>query len=166
MIRKLHPNFQFDRLQDISPEFLKCEGIGGLLLDLDNTVSPWNNISISKEVISWFEEIKDAGLKACIISNNRRPYRVSAVAKILDIDYVYNAAKPGKKAYLNGLAAIGTKVSETAVIGDQIFTDIFGGKRLGFRTILVNPLSKREFAGTKVLRLMERLAGREVRYLN
>jgi predicted HAD superfamily phosphohydrolase YqeG len=44
------------------------------------------------------------------------------------------------------------------MIGDQLFTDIVAGNRLGLYTILVNPLGSHEFIGTKVIsRNLERL---------
>jgi predicted HAD superfamily phosphohydrolase YqeG len=42
------------------------------------------------------------------------------------------------------------------VIGDQVFTDVLGGRRAGLYTILVRPRSPREFVGTRLLRALER----------
>jgi hypothetical protein len=164
MIGLLRPEFQYDSLTDIPVEFFLLQGIKGLLLDLDNTIAPWNDKSLTREVMDWFEKIKAAGIKACIVSNNRLPDRVSAVADILEIFYVYKAAKPRKKAFLKGVNTLGMSSEEIAVIGDQLFTDIFGGNRLGIKTILVLPIDEKEFTGTKVLRLMERAVGRKVRF--
>ncbi|NLP44705.1 MAG: YqeG family HAD IIIA-type phosphatase [Peptococcaceae bacterium] len=164
MLGSLRPDFQYHRIQDIKIEDLTSQGIKGLLLDLDNTITPWNDRTVTPEVINWFKKVKEAGLRACIVSNNTLPDRVSAVADILDIMYVYNAAKPSKKAFQMSLDTLGLKSSEVVVIGDQIFTDVFGANRLKIKTVLVSPIDQREFAGTKILRLMERLVGRKVRY--
>ncbi|HZX47205.1 MAG TPA: HAD hydrolase-like protein, partial [Clostridia bacterium] len=69
---------------------------------------------------------------------------------------VYRAGKPRKKAFIRAMATIGKNISNTAVIGDQIFTDIFGGKRLGLYTVLVIPVSEREFFTTRLVRRIER----------
>ncbi|RNC29305.1 MAG: hypothetical protein AWM53_00658 [Candidatus Dichloromethanomonas elyunquensis] len=164
MIGILRPYLQYESLQDIPVRDLLAKGIRGLLLDLDNTVAPWNDKSLTREVKDWFDRIKAAGIKACIVSNNRLPDRVSAVADVLGILYVYKAAKPRKKAFYLGLETLGLKNSEVAVIGDQLFTDVFGGNRLGLMTILVSPIDEKEFAGTKILRLMERMVGRKARF--
>jgi len=166
MIRILRPDFQYDSLPDIPAKELRDKGIKGFLLDLDNTISPWNDRTLTQEVINWFEELKALGLKACIISNNRHPDRVSAIANALEILYVYQAAKPRKSAFLQGLKTLDLNLSEVAVIGDQLFTDVLGGKRMGMKTILVSPIDAREFSGTKILRLMERIVGRKVVYIN
>ncbi|NLI91838.1 MAG: YqeG family HAD IIIA-type phosphatase [Peptococcaceae bacterium] len=164
MIGILRPYLQYESLQDIPVEDLLAKGIRGLLLDLDNTVAPWNDKSLTREVIDWFEKIKKAGIRACIVSNNQRPDRVSAVADVLGIFYVYKASKPRKKAFYSGLDTLGLQSTEVAVIGDQLFTDVFGGNRLGMKTILVSPIDEKEFAGTKVLRFMERIVGRKARF--
>ncbi len=166
MIGILRPDFQYETLHRIPVEDLMAIRIRGLLLDLDNTIAPWDDKSLTSEVIDWFEAIKTAGIKACIVSNNTKPDRVSAVADILGVLYVYNAAKPRKKAFKMGLHTLDLKESEVVVIGDQLFTDVYGGNRLGLKTILVSPIDSREFKGTKVLRFMERLVGRKARYTN
>jgi len=56
-----------------------------------------------------------------------------------------------------------TTPEETVVVGDQIFTDIFGGNRMGLYTVLVSPLSKREFIGTRFMRLAERIVLRKLK---
>lgn len=164
MIGLLRPNFEYESLQNILVEDLLAKGINGLLLDLDNTVTPWNDRTLTEEVIDWFQKLKAGGIKACIVSNNRRPDRVSEVAELLEILYVYNAKKPRSKAFLKGLEVLGIERSAVAVIGDQLFTDVFGGNRIGMQTILVSPINEKEFSGTKVLRFMERLVGRKASF--
>ena len=46
---------------------------------------------------------------------------------------------------------------QVAVVGDQIFTDILGAKRLGLFAILVEPLNENEFFGTKLIRIIEKI---------
>lgn len=55
------------------------------------------------------------------------------------------------------MAILRTQPEQTAVIGDQIFTDILGAKRLGLFAILVKPLSKRELRWTKIMRKFEHM---------
>lgn len=44
------------------------------------------------------------------------------------------------------------------MVGDQLFTDIWGGNRAGIFTILVRPISRQELWGTKnISRRLERL---------
>jgi hypothetical protein len=49
-----------------------------------------------------------------------------------------------------------TKISNSVFIGDQLFTDIWGGNRLGLMTILVKPIVEREEWITKIKRSTEK----------
>ena len=73
------------------------------------------------------------------------------------------AGKPRRRAFLRALEVMGSSAEETAVIGDQVFTDILGGNRMGLFTILVVPINKREFIGTRVMRKFEIMVLREIR---
>lgn len=157
MLEFFQPDYEASSLDRIPVEVLTERGIRGLMIDLDNTMTPWNDVEVGPKVTEWFKGIKDAGIKTCILSNNRRKRRVEVVAAHLQIPFVYKANKPRKRAYQAGSAVLQTKREETAVIGDQLFTDILGGNRAGFFTILVLPMSKREFIGTRFLRLIEKL---------
>jgi predicted HAD superfamily phosphohydrolase YqeG len=55
------------------------------------------------------------------------------------------------------MTIMGTPARQTALIGDQLFTDILGGNLVGMYTILVDPLSSQEFPTTKLVRRLERL---------
>jgi len=83
--------------------------------------------------------------------------RVECFSNQLDIPAISNAVKPRKKAFKQGLKILDISNNEVALIGDQIFTDILGGNRMGFQTILVDPLNKEEFFTTKLMRLLEKL---------
>jgi HAD superfamily phosphatase (TIGR01668 family) len=76
----------------------------------------------------------------------------------MEIDFILGATKPRRKGYRLALARMGTAPEQTAFVGDQIFTDVLGGNRMGLYTILVPPLSKREFMGTRLIsRRLEQL---------
>ncbi|NMA69722.1 MAG: YqeG family HAD IIIA-type phosphatase [Desulfitobacterium sp.] len=157
MFKLFKPTYQADSLDSIPIEMLKKEGIRGLIIDLDNTMTPWNDLEVGPKVAEWFVKVKEAGISACIVSNNKSKQRVGVVAENLGIPFVYRATKPRTIAFRRGMDVLGTGISDTAVIGDQLFTDILGGNRLDLFTILVIPISDREFIGTRFLRRMERI---------
>ncbi|MGI5921013.1 MAG: YqeG family HAD IIIA-type phosphatase [Syntrophomonadaceae bacterium] len=150
----LFPDIYVKSILDIPLDQLQQANIRAFILDLDNTITEWNSNKLSKEIIAWFDLIKSRGFKACILSNNGEQ-RVITVARRLDIPYIFRAQKPRRRAFQKAVALMGLNNSEVAVIGDQIFTDILGGNRAGLFTILVVPIAKREFAGTKISRCME-----------
>lgn len=156
MLKLFQPTMHATSIERIPLEKLTGAGIRGLILDLDNTVTPWNHLEVEPKVAEWLTKVKDMGIKACVVSNNKREQRVAVVADHLGIPFVFRATKPRRRAFLSSMALMETDRTDTAVIGDQLFTDILGGNRLGLLTILVTPISEREFFGTKVMRYAER----------
>ena len=125
-----------------------------ILTDLDNTLAEWN-APAPPQLAAWLAELRGRGFAVCIVSNNGRE-RVSAFAGPLGLPAVWKAGKPRRRAYREALKQIGGQASQTVMIGDQVFTDILGGNRLGMHTVLVRPLHAREALRTRVLRLAER----------
>ena len=157
--RLVTPDIIVRHVSDMTPEALALRGIHAVICDLDNTLVEYHSEAVTAEVTGWLLALRTAGIRVCLASNTRRLPRLARVADTLEIRYVPgNAAKPRTKGLRRALALLDSLPTETAMIGDQIFTDIVAGNRLGLLTILVNPLSKREFIGTRyVSRPMERL---------
>jgi len=130
--------------------------IKGLIIDVDNTITEWNSPELKQEVYDWFSQLKARNIRACIASNNSQA-RVIGIAKSLGIPAISKAGKPRRRSFLQAMQAINTLPEATAVIGDQLFTDILGGKRLGLYTILVKPINSKEFVGTRLMRQLEKI---------
>lgn len=154
----LVPDAVAERVSDIVPATLLSRGVRGLIIDLDNTLTRWNDAQCAPEVANWLRALAEAGIGVCIVSNNG-PDRVSTFCRGLDreVPWIANAGKPGRTAYRRATERLGLSPQAVAVVGDQVFTDIFGGKRAGLLTILVTPLGHREFPATRLVRLVERL---------
>lgn len=136
-------------------EALWARGIRGLVLDLDNTLVRWNALRPSRRLVQWLRRVQERGFRVCIVSNNSRR-RVQVFARAAGVAAVARARKPWRRSFRKALAVLGTGLSETAVVGDQLFTDVWGGNRLGLYTILVLPVAPREFIGTRAVRVVER----------
>jgi len=139
---------------DIDLEGLLQKGIRALILDLDNTLVKWHEAEVPAEVDHWVDQAKARGFKLCIASN-ALPERVKLIAGRLGIPYVSGALKPRRTPFRKALMRMDVVSQETAVVGDQIFTDVLGGNRLGLYTILTRPLSRKEFPTTRMLRGLE-----------
>jgi HAD superfamily phosphatase (TIGR01668 family) len=161
MLRLLKPALYIDSVSLIPIKELQIKGISGLIIDLDNTITEWAGETVNPEIEQWLCDLSQSGIKTCIVSNNHRQ-RVSQVAGQLGVSYVFNAGKPRRKAFRQAMDLLGTSPGETAVVGDQIFTDVLGGNRLGLLTILVMPISPKEFISTQLVRKLERMV---LRYL-
>jgi putative phosphatase len=153
--RWLRPDAEADSIYAIDPSALRARGIRGVILDLDNTMVPWGAWDVPQALGPWIAAARAVDLRLCIVSNNAGA-RVAHIAAALDLPAVTAAWKPRRRALRRALGVMGTAPDATALIGDQVFTDVLGGNRLGLHTILVHPQSGREFPLTRLTRLAER----------
>lgn len=161
MFKQFMPSEHAKSIFDIKPEELKAKGIKGIITDLDNTLVEWDRPLATPELIIWFEEMRAQGILVTIVSNNKE-IRVKSFADPLQIPFIFEARKPFRRAFHRAAAAMGINREETVVIGDQLLTDILGGNRGGYHTILVVPVAKTDGFWTKMNRRIER---RILRYL-
>jgi len=155
MFDSLRPDMMVDAIWDIAPEQLRARGIAGVILDLDNTIVDWSRSEVREEVRRWAELAQQAGLRLCIASNARGKARVADIAERVGCSWLAPAGKPSRGGLRRVMEMLGTTPQTTALVGDQVFTDIVGGNRLGLFTILVRPLSRRDFPATKIMRIIE-----------
>lgn len=156
MGKLLKPTWLINHYKYIDPAQLKKHGYSGVILDLDNTILPWNQEYPTDELADWIEMHKKAGTKIYLLSNNKQK-RVAKVAESLDIDYQSFALKPSRRSFKKALDVLGLAKDEVLVIGDQIITDVLGANRLGIDCVLVKPLVKSDTPYTWVNRLIEKL---------
>lgn len=156
MLAFLRPSAYVPSLDSIDPQDLLRQNIKGLIIDLDNTMTPWNDLEVGPKVADWFKRLAEFGVRSCVVSNNDEQ-RVAVVANALGIPFIHKASKPKRRSFYRAMQIMNTARENTAVIGDQLFTDVLGGNRLGLYTILVVPISDREWIGTKFMRFLERV---------
>lgn len=156
MFEKFFPDFLIDKTQDIHYEFLKRNGIRGLILDIDNTLVPNHVKEADEAVVRWMERIKSSGIKVCIVSNASQK-RVVKFNERLKVYAIHRANKPGTKNFLQAARLMALEPKEIAVVGDQIFTDVYGGNKAEMKTILVKPIDKREVLFVRLKRYPEKL---------
>jgi HAD superfamily phosphatase (TIGR01668 family) len=162
MLKKLCPKHQMNSVLDLDLSDLKKRGIQGIIFDLDNTLVAWKQDILAPEVVTVIKQAKQLGFKLSILSNALE-HRVEAVANLLDVPYVSRAVKPRKSPFRKALELMGTTQETTAIVGDQLFTDILGGNRMKLYTIWISPISTTEFISTKAVRKIERLVVKRFR---
>lgn len=153
---KLYPDLYLTNVKEITLEILKENKIQGLILDVDNTLIDYDK-NLIEGAKQWCDNLKQKGIKICILSNTNKVKKVETVAKILDLEYIYFAHKPNKKGFYKAQKLLGLKPNEIATVGDQVFTDVLGGNRVGMFTILTKPIDKRDITLTKIKRPFEKI---------
>lgn len=156
MLKRLRPCFQVETVLKLTPDFFFARGLKGMIIDLDNTLVAWGEDLITPETERWIEALLASGLKVCILSNALEQ-RVREIGTRLNIPWVSRAIKPRKHPFRKAMEIMGTSPQETAVVGDQLFTDVFGGNRMALYTIWTTPLSAKELFSTKAVRRLERM---------
>ncbi len=158
----LAPDERVARLAAVDLDELQRRGIRGLLIDLDNTITPWHSREVADEVLEWLRQAR-ARFAVCVMSNTTKLQRLAQLRGKLGVPTLGFMHKPFALSFKKAMRALDTEPQTTAMIGDQLFTDIFGARRLGLYTILVRPIGRDEFIATKLLRLVERAAFRLLR---
>ncbi|MCL2221545.1 MAG: YqeG family HAD IIIA-type phosphatase [Oscillospiraceae bacterium] len=129
----------FRDISDIEPQFLIEQGVSFLMLDLDNTIAAYNEHSPAESVKEWFASLRKSDIKPFIISNSTRTKRVESFAEALDCEFIMRAAKPSPKALKRAMAESGFTSEQSALVGDQTFTDVLAARLAGTTPILVRP---------------------------
>ena len=95
----IYPNEYFNKVEEITIEFLKKNKIKALILDVDNTLINYEK-RLPEKVAKWARELKGQGIKLYILSNTNQEEKVKRVANALEIPYEYFAKKPLKSGFL------------------------------------------------------------------
>ncbi len=160
----LTPEYVFDTYRDVTPEFLTSLGIRALLIDIDNTLAPYEQELPDENIIAWFESLKAANIKAALISNNHPP-RVELFNSMLNLPAYPDSGKPGSRYLLKAMAEMGSTPENTAGLGDQLLTDTLAVHRLDMISIIVPPIKDKKNLFFRSKRLLERPFMRRYRRL-
>ncbi|MBR5421245.1 MAG: YqeG family HAD IIIA-type phosphatase [Lachnospiraceae bacterium] len=132
---------------------LYARGYRGLIFDIDNTLVPHDAPATASAALL-VRRLKRKGFKVEIVSNNKEP-RVKSFALGVGAGYVYKAGKPGSRGYLKAAEKMGLKREAVMVIGDQLFTDIWGANISRMHSILVGRISWKEPPHIHLKRILE-----------
>lgn len=138
------PKYIFPKITDIPPSFFTEKGIGLVLLDFDNTMLPYTVDEPPQELLQWLKTMKEAKIQLCIVSNSHKQ-RVPNFSKQYDILCVTGAKKPGTKGIDEAIAKFRAKRENTALIGDQIYTDVLGANRANITSVIVKSIHNHNF---------------------
>lgn len=155
MSKMLHPTIFVDSVFDIDLEDLKKRGIKAFIFDIDNTLAPYALSVPDEKTAAWLNELGEKGFKVFFASNNTEE-RVRRFAHSVNLPYKARAMKPLSRFIREACRYMEVSLRETALVGDQLFTDIWGGNWLKMYTVLVKPISDEEGKFVKFKRIFER----------
>ncbi|MBZ4662432.1 MAG: YqeG family IIIA-type phosphatase [Caloramator sp.] len=160
----LKPDYYFKSIYDIDLKWLKKQNIQNVILDIDNTLVCWGAKQIDDKGRTFIEKLLNEGFRVCLLSNSSAKRVKNFISNDKILYYTGFGIKPMKRKFLGAIKLFDNNIEETCIIGDQIFTDILGGNRVGIKTILVDPIDSREFIMTKFFRRLEKKIKVDLRY--
>lgn len=162
LFRLFYPTEYVSGVDQITPEWIAARGAKGLVFDIDNTVVA-QDAPADEAAKAYFRRLYEAGIRTFVVSNNGEP-RVKAFAEAVGCGYYCKAQKPSRRGYLAAIRRMHLRRKEVIVVGDQLFTDIWGANRSRIRSVLVAPVDPRkDTAGVRLKRPFEKIIFRSWR---
>lgn len=155
MVKHFYPDNIADSAYVINYKELYKKGYRGLLFDIDNTLVE-HGADANEAAMKLMNQLREIGFSICLISNNKKE-RVTRFNKDINALYIYDAKKPSSKNYKRAMKLMKTNINNTVFIGDQLFTDVYGAKRIGMKNYFVKPIGKKEEIQIVIKRYLERI---------
>ena len=155
MLEVFYPDNEVESAYGIDYDALYSQGYRGIIFDIDNTLVP-HGAPADERAVAFFERLHETGFKTVLLSNNKEP-RVKMFSEKVHSQYIFKAGKPGRAGYERAMELMETNVRSTMFVGDQLFTDVWGAKRVGISTWLVKPIHPKEEIQIVLKRRLERI---------
>ncbi|MCR4404112.1 MAG: YqeG family HAD IIIA-type phosphatase [Candidatus Acetothermia bacterium] len=152
------PDRELESIFELEPASLKAAGKRGIIFDLDNTLAPRGARQLDRAALALLDRLREEGLLVGILSNDQGLGREHLQGRTEGCPIYFNARKPRRAVFRQLLREMGLSPEEAVMVGDNLFTDIWGAKRLGLYAILVRPLDPREPSHIRLVRLAARAA--------
>ena len=156
----LTPDFYYESVFLIPYEELWKKDIRGIIFDIDNTLTRFDEKQPSAKVIGLIRKLERMGFRICLVTNNTNR-RLGRFNENINLPGIANAIKPLSRGLKYAMQTMGTKPNNTIIVGDQVLSDIWAGKNAGISTILVKPITEKDFWFVKIKRVIERKILRE-----
>lgn len=140
---KLLPTWYSKSIYEIDFNKLKSNNIKYLLSDLDNTLVGFDVALPTSKVEDLIRTLKELDIELIIVSNNNKT-RIGMFCAPCSLRFLSRARKPGSTRLLNYLKSENINVDECVFVGDQLMTDMWCANKANCKSILVEPLQKRE----------------------
>jgi len=151
----LTPDYYYDSVFQIPyEEFLKKK-IRGLIFDLDNTLTPFHEKLPPAKIVALMKRLEKMGFEICLLTNNTTK-RLNRFNEGMKLKGIANGLKPFTRGIRQAMKLMGTSRSQTVIIGDQLLSDIWAGKNARICTILVKPITEKDFFFVRMKRVIER----------
>lgn len=155
MLQAFYPDRMVSSVYDIDFHEIYKQGYRGVIFDIDNTLVE-HGADANERAELFFASLQRIGMNSCLLSNNKEE-RVARFNKNIMTNAIHKAGKPSRRGYERAMELMGTRLDNTLFVGDQLFTDVWGAKRMGMANILVQPIAKKEEIQIVLKRYLEKI---------
>lgn len=155
MLKCFYPDCYISSTYEIDFQKYYDSGYRGIIFDIDNTLVE-HGAPADERSIQLIGKLKKMGFGVLFLSNNKEP-RVKMFNDAVQAQYIYKAGKPAKAGYVKAMEQLKTNVNNTLFVGDQLFTDVWGARRMGIFSVLVQPIDKKEEIQIILKRYLEKI---------
>lgn len=161
-MRWVHPHHVARSIHDVDYEALLREGVQAIVYDLENTLCRWRTWELDPPAWALLDRLAKQEVRLAVLTNASLPtsHPLAQAFQTRGIVLVTSARKPLRRGFQAALARLCVPPQRAAMVGDQLLTDVLGGRRAGMLTVLVEPLDAEESMFTKLNRRIEHLLGR------
>lgn len=154
-MRLFKPDYYVRNFEKINLDRLKKRGIKLLLCDIDNTLVAYNDPDSNAKVKRFLRDVEAHGIQV-VLCSNAAPARAKRFARDLDVEKVYYLSfKPLARNMKKAMRHFHVSPRQTALLGDQLLTDMLGGHLAGVYTILTAPIIEKDKLDTRINRFFE-----------
>ncbi len=151
----IKPDFLLDNIYCLTDDFLNQNDIKGIIFDIDNTLVGFTVEKPDEKVLNFLNYLKQKGIRIAIASNNNQ-IRVSKFCEGLDIPFIWRACKPLPFSLLKISRQMQLKCKNIALVGDQVFTDVWGANLCAMTSVMVDIIDTKETLLFKIKRALEK----------
>lgn len=155
MARIFKPCIIINNYDELNIKKYRNDGFNAILLDVDNTITPYFVEIPNEEGKAFVQKLKDNDFKVIVFSNNKKK-RVSKVAKSIDCEYMYWSCKPLCFGFFRAKKKYNLDFKKTLCMGDQLITDVLGANLMNIYSIYCKPISPEDSFITSINRRIER----------
>lgn len=157
LLKNLRPDEIYLSVHQIDYERLWRAGYRTLVFDIDNTLGAWGCLHIDKHVRYLLHNLDARGFALGFLSNDGGENRSVLKEQLSAWPLLWDAHKPSTRGYTRIINLLQGTKEQTVMIGDQVFTDVWGARRAGLYAILVAPVNPQtDSPWAKLRRPMER----------
>lgn len=144
-----YPDYEYKRITDITIDDLHNMGAKAVAVDLDNTTVLDSTMHAPGGVKEWLNNVRQAGFPVIIISNTYAIRAWLLSKKFGKLPWISFAEKPHTAAFFKAAKILNVDISELAMVGDRLFTDVMGANKAGAISIKVDPFEPEKLFAEK-----------------